>query len=221
MFLRKTRSCAWPGSLRASSWEVLLGTLRLLVLGDGDGAGVILSLYDGNQDILWESKSEKEGLEWVETRVKEEKRHLCYLLTFSLAVADVQCSKELAFSRFVGRSNEALVNSFSLPNHFTLMQCVFSIFNSTVITLKFSSDFQLTGRSLVSRSFRTWDLPSRWSSFPLLLLGSACSGILIGDFVLLFAFLFGFVMVGWLFGFFVLFNVLMLNMLFSMVPRVI
>ena len=29
--------------------QVLLGTLRLLVLGDGDGAGIILGLYDGDE----------------------------------------------------------------------------------------------------------------------------------------------------------------------------
>eukprot|EP00913_Durusdinium_trenchii_P000553 g509.t1 len=31
-------------------FEVTMGTLRLLVLGDGDGAGVVLGLYDGDED---------------------------------------------------------------------------------------------------------------------------------------------------------------------------
>ncbi|CAK9116685.1 unnamed protein product [Durusdinium trenchii] len=32
-------------------FEVTMGTLRLLVLGDGDGAGVVLGLYDGDEEL--------------------------------------------------------------------------------------------------------------------------------------------------------------------------
>ena len=31
--------------------EVLLATLRLLVLGDGDGAAVIIGLYNGDEEF--------------------------------------------------------------------------------------------------------------------------------------------------------------------------
>ncbi|CAJ1371355.1 unnamed protein product [Effrenium voratum] len=34
-----------------NQYKVLLGTLRLLVLGDGDGAGIILGLYDGDEEL--------------------------------------------------------------------------------------------------------------------------------------------------------------------------
>ena len=36
--------------LMSNRREVTMGTLRLLVLGDGDGAGVVLGLYDGDGD---------------------------------------------------------------------------------------------------------------------------------------------------------------------------
>lgn len=35
--------------LRSASAEVLLATLRFLVLGDGDGAGVIIGLYNNDE----------------------------------------------------------------------------------------------------------------------------------------------------------------------------
>ena len=43
---------------RVASAEVLLATLRFLVLGDGDGAGVIIGLYN-NDEATEETPPEK------------------------------------------------------------------------------------------------------------------------------------------------------------------